>query len=103
MRDYSAATAPLLNQAGFTLEGTGLVFSACTRAGGGRGIVLRCYNALDRAVEGRWLSRRAITRATLIRADETELAPLPTGPGGSAVEFGAGPHAIVSILLEFTD
>jgi alpha-mannosidase len=103
MRDYCEARPSLVAETGAALDGEGLVFSACTRAEGGRGIVLRCYNVLDRAVDGRWKSARPIAAATLVRADETVLAPLPLGPGGGEVAFHAGPYAIVSILLEFTD
>ncbi len=103
MRDYCEAAPAPLTSTGVTLEGEGLVISACTRASGGRGIVLRCYNALDRPVPGRWRTPWALVRATLIRADETALAPLHAGPGSGEVAFSAGPRAIVSILLEFTD
>jgi mannosylglycerate hydrolase len=103
MRDYCEASPPLVEESGCSLQGEGLVFSACIRASGGRGLVLRCYNVLDRAVAGRWRTPSAIVRATLIRADETELAPLPVGPEPGEVTFRAGPKAIVSVLLEFTD
>ncbi len=103
MRDYCEATPPQLEQTGLSLGGDGLIFSACTRPSGGRGVVVRCYNVLDRPVEGRWSSHRTIAIAKLVRADETELASLAIGPGGREVAFRAGPRAIVSILLEFTD
>ncbi len=103
IRDYCEAVPPALEQAGFALEGPGLTFSACTRANGGSGVMLRCYNALGRATEGRWRSARSIAGAKLVRADETAVAPLALGPGGHEVQFTAGPRAIISMLLEFTD
>lgn len=103
MRDYCEARAPRVEETGLTLEGDGLVFSACTVASHGRGVVLRCYNVLDRAVDGLWRGPRAIRRARLIRADETALGPLPSSRGSREIAFRAGPRAIISILAEFAE
>jgi Glycosyl hydrolases family 38 N-terminal domain/Alpha mannosidase middle domain/Glycosyl hydrolases family 38 C-terminal domain len=103
MRDYCEVTTPRVAEAGIALEGAGLVFSACAPASAGRGVVLRCYNVLDRAVNGRWSCPRPIARAQLIRADETALGPLAVGPEAGEIGFSAGPRAIVSVLVEFTE
>jgi alpha-mannosidase len=103
MRTCCEAGPSLVEGTGITLEGDGLVFSSCTRAASGRGVVLRCYNLLDREVEGRWRSKPRVAAASLVRADETVLAPLRVGAAGQEVPFRAGPKGIVSTLLEFTD
>ncbi len=83
---------------GPSLEGEGLVFSALKPADDGRGVVARCYNALERPVAGLWRVPWPVRRAMLVRLDETALAPLDVGPGGE-VRFDAAPRAVVTILL----
>jgi alpha-mannosidase len=80
------------------LVGEGLVFSAMKPADAGRGIVLRCYNALPRAAAGEWRVPWRFDAAHLARLDETPLAPADVGPGG-AVRFQAPPRAVVTILV----
>lgn len=83
--------------AGFTLEGRGLVMSA-VKPGPDDSIVLRCWNAREVAVEGRWLSAEPIAKATRIRADESEIEVLtPADP--CVVPFLAGPRSIVTIAV----
>jgi hypothetical protein len=103
MRDYCEAAPPRVESTGLTLHGEGLVLSACTVADGGRGIVIRCYNVLDRPVTGRWEIPRPIVRAELIRADETVLGPLELTGAPGEIRFTAGPRAIVSMRVEFLD
>jgi alpha-mannosidase len=103
MRNYCEAAPPRTAETGLTLQGVGLVFSACVPSIRGPGVVLRCYNVLDRAVEGRWRTPRTVSRAELIRADETVLGPLDVTPGTGEIAFTAGPRAIVSVLIDFID
>jgi 2-O-(6-phospho-alpha-D-mannosyl)-D-glycerate hydrolase len=90
--------APPPGRAGPSLAGEGLVFSAMKPADGGRGVVLRCYNALARPAAGTWRVPWPVREARLARLDETPLAPLDVGPGG-AVRFEAAPRAVITILL----
>jgi len=83
---------------GPALTGEGLVFSAMKPADAGRGIVLRCYNALPRAVAGEWRVPWKFGAAHLARLDETPQAPADVGPGG-AVRFHAPPRAVVTVLV----
>jgi mannosylglycerate hydrolase len=80
------------------LVGEGLVFSAMKPAEDGRGVVLRCYNPLERPVAGAWRLAWPVGSARLARLDETPLSSLPLAPDGS-VAFDAPPRAIVTVLL----
>jgi alpha-mannosidase len=80
------------------LVGDGLVFSAMKPAEAGRGIVLRCYNALAAPVAGAWRLPSRPRSAHLARLDESPLAPLEVGADGR-VPFEAGPRAVVTVLI----
>jgi alpha-mannosidase len=82
---------------GPALEGPGLVFSALKPAEDGRGIVLRCYNATDRAVTGAWQLPWRARRAVRCRLDETAREPLRVVRG--RVAFTAGPREVVTIRV----
>lgn len=103
LRDYTPAGAGHLNPLGITLEGPGLVFSACQWEGDGRGVILRCWNALERPVQGRWRSARPVSSVVRTRADGTPLGDLSTSGDGHAIELEAGPHETVTTLVTFTD
>jgi alpha-mannosidase len=81
------------------LEGEGLVFSSLKPAADGDGIVFRCYNATGSAVAGRVVFATPVTAAARVRADESEPESLPIGENGSSLDFTAGPHEIVTLLL----
>jgi alpha-mannosidase len=85
--------------AGPALSGEGLVFSALKPAESGRGVILRCYNALPRPVQGEWHLPWPVRSAHVARLDETPLAPLEVSPGGR-VAFQAQAHAVVTLLLD---
>ncbi len=87
---------------GVELRGDGLVFSAVKPADSGPGMVLRCYNAMDRDVDGEWVTGRPVRRASRIRADETGLGALPVRRRRN-VPFSAPPRQMVSVLLEFEE
>ncbi|HEU4698692.1 MAG TPA: glycoside hydrolase family 38 C-terminal domain-containing protein [Gemmatimonadales bacterium] len=97
LRETTMGTLPA---SGIELAGEGLVFSALKPAEHGDALVLRCWNASDRAVEGAWHFPAPVGRAARTRADETELAPLPLADGGRTVPFIAAPHAIVTVRVE---
>ena len=80
------------------LLGEGLVFSALKPAEAGRGIVLRCYNALAKPVSGAWRLPSRARSAHLARLDESPLAPLEVAADGRVL-FEAGPRAVVTILI----
>jgi len=86
---------------GLELEGEGLAFSAAMPARESGWIVLRCVNRLDSEVRGRWRARRSIAEAKLARLDETPLEPLVMD--GDAVAFVAQPHAIVTLLVRWSE
>jgi alpha-mannosidase len=81
------------------LEGEGLVFSSLKPAADGDGIVFRCYNATGSAVAGRLVFATPVTAAARVRADERKPESVPVDENGSAVDFTAGPHEIVTLLL----
>jgi len=83
--------------AGPALVGEGLVFSAMKPAEAGKGVVLRCYNALGRPVTGEWRVPWPVRSAEVARLDETPLAPLEIASG--AIRFDAPPRAVVTVLL----
>jgi len=84
--------------AGPELLGEGLVFSAMKPAEAGRGIVLRCYNALAKRVAGAWRLSPRPRSAHLARLDETPIAPLDVAADGR-IPFEAAPRAIVTVLV----
>ena len=86
---------------GLELEGEGLALSAAMPARESGWIVLRCVNRLDSEVRGRWRARRSIAEAKLARLDETPLEPLVMD--GDAVAFVAQPHAIVTLLVRWSE
>lgn len=81
------------------LEGDGLVFSALKPAADGAGVILRCYNATDRATRGAWRLPLPVSSARRVRADEREGTDLALDEGGRAVRFSAAPRELVTILL----
>jgi hypothetical protein len=84
--------------AGPELVGAGLVFSAMKPAERGHGIVLRCYNALEKPVQGTWRVPWPVRSAERARLDETPVSPLAVEPDG-AIPFEAGPRAVATLLL----
>jgi alpha-mannosidase len=86
---------------GLELDGEGLAFSAAMPAREPGWIVLRCVNRLDREVRGRWRARRPISEAKLARMDETPLREIDVS--GGEVPFIAGAHAIVTLLVRWSD
>jgi len=84
--------------AGPELLGEGLVFSAMKPAEAGRGIVLRCYNALAKSVAGAWRLSARPRSAHLARLDESPIAPLAVAADGR-IPFEAAARAIVTVLV----
>jgi hypothetical protein len=97
LRDAAAGLTPATVDA--TLEGTGLVFSSAKPAHAGSPIVLRCYNATDRKVNGAWRFGDGVKTAHRVRADEREAVALILEQRGKIVRFVADPHEIVSVLI----
>ena len=83
---------------GAELIGDGLVFSAMKPAESGRGTVLRCYNATEKAVHGAWRVGWSVRSASLCRLDEKMVKKLEVGAGGR-LAFDAPPRAVVTLLL----
>lgn len=94
------ATGLAVPPGSLTLEGPGLVLSAVKPAAERREVVLRCYNATDAAVEGRWHLPFVASRASRVRADEQAAETLPLEDGGRTVRFRAAPRGIVTVALE---
>jgi mannosylglycerate hydrolase len=84
---------------GVELRGAGLGFSALKESEEGDGLVLRCVNYLDEAVEGEWRlnARKGPSEAHRARLDETTLERLELS--GTSVRFVAEPHEVVTILV----
>ena len=80
------------------LAGDGLVLSAVKPAEDGRGIVLRCWNAHDRPVEGAWTIVPAPDHAWRIPADEGPGDLLAVGRAGE-IRFSAGARAMITIRI----
>jgi mannosylglycerate hydrolase len=86
---------------GLALEGEGLAFSAAMPAREAGWIVLRCVNRFDGEVRGRWRARRPIAEAKLARLDETPVEGIEVR--GDTVPFTAPPHAIVTLLVRWSE
>jgi mannosylglycerate hydrolase len=84
---------------GVKLEGEGLVYSAVKPAERGASVVLRCYNATNRATAGAWQLSSVVRSAQRARADEQPLHEIRLGEGSRSIPFHAGPHEIVTIVV----
>ncbi len=82
------------------LEGDGLLLSAIKPAEAGEGMILRCYNATDRVVEGTWRFGTPVRAAYRVRADEQQLRPLAIEAAGTATRFTAAPREIVTVRVD---
>ena len=80
------------------LIGAGLVLSSMKPTERGRSVVLRCYNATERPVAGKWRIPWPVRAAELARLDETPVAPLEIALAGT-ITFEAAPRAIVTVLV----
>lgn len=94
------ATEIAASSEGLALEGEGLVCSAIKPAEESGGVVIRCYNAREEPVEGRWVFAAPRRRAFRVRADEREGQETPLARGGRVLAFEAAPHAWVTHLVE---
>jgi alpha-mannosidase len=99
VRDFSGSPYTLGAELGITLEGDGMAFSAAKPADAGDDLVLRCWNVREEGTVGCWRFALPVARARLVRADETGARDLPLAPDGRSVEFPAGPHAIVTLIV----
>jgi alpha-mannosidase len=82
-----------------TLEGQGLVLSSVKPAQVGSAVVLRCYNATDRAAQGAWRFGEAVRSAHRVRADEKESTALVLEEKGKLVRFTAAPRELVTLIV----
>jgi hypothetical protein len=82
---------------GAQLDGEGLAFSALKESEDGEWLVARCVNLLDRTVTAKWSFGFPLSEARLARLDETHIGPLAFE--SHAIQFEAGPRAIVTILV----
>jgi alpha-mannosidase len=96
LRDAAGLVPP---RGGIALEGAGLVLSAVKPAHSGSALVLRCYNATDRAAAGAWRFGDAVRSAHRVRADERESTALVLEERGRVVRFTAGPRELVTLLI----
>jgi mannosylglycerate hydrolase len=89
VRQSAARTPGGVGVGGITLDGDGLVFSACHPTEDGGALFLRCYNTREAVVSGAWRLGRAPSSASAVRADGTvlqsltpaELLPIAVSPG----------------------
>ena len=83
-----------------TLEGAGLVFSALKPvAGGGAGMVLRCFNPGDAPAAGAWRFADPVHSAHRTRLDEADPVPLVLEAHGRIVRFSVEPYATSTIIV----
>lgn len=82
---------------GLELQGQGLAFSSAKESEDGEWLVLRCVNLFDHPVRGRWVVPEGLAAARFSRLDETPGEEMLVGE--NAVEFEAGPRAVVTILV----
>jgi len=82
------------------LQGDGLVLSTLKPAESGEGIILRCFNALESAVEGAIILGSPARSAARVRADESHPIPLPLERTGHRIPFRAEPRATLSFHLQ---
>ena len=92
----AASSAPAL--APVELIGDGLVLTALKPADDGIGYILRCANARNEAVAGRWRWTRPPERVTRVRADEQPLGELMLE--GTELEFEVGARELWSFRVE---
>jgi alpha-mannosidase len=83
---------------GIELEGEGLVLSAARPAEDGDGMILRCWNARETIVDGRWHLRPPAREAERSAADERPGQAMPASADGS-VAFRAGPRELVTVRV----
>lgn len=101
LRQYSERQGGKTLDAGsIEVQGDGLVLSTLKPAESGEGIVLRCFNALESAVEGTILLGSPARAAARVRADESHPIPLPLERGGRRIPFRAEPRATLSFHLQ---
>jgi alpha-mannosidase len=81
---------------GIELEGEGLAFSTAKESDDGEWIVLRAINLTDEPRRGSWRIALPLREARRSRLDETAAEALEIRDG--AIDFTAGPRAIVTIL-----
>ena len=103
LRDYAPVGPERPRPQGIALEGAGLVFSACQAAEDGRGMILRCWNALERPTSGFWRCEQPVLRASRIRADGVPLEDMTVTADGHRLGVEAWPREIVTVLVTFTD
>ena len=96
LRSALGRPAPSL---GAELSGAGLAFGALKESETGDAVVARCVNLTGETVAGRWHFGFPVRGAHLARLDETPLGPAALDAAGD-VTFTAGPHAVVTILVE---
>jgi len=82
---------------GVELTGQGVGFSTLKESENGEWLVLRCVNLREDQVAGSWRAPFDIREAKLARLDETPLSDAAFD--GRAIQFEAGPRAIVTILV----
>lgn len=97
IRDAIGLAAPA---GGVTLEGAGLVFSTLKPvAGGGEGMVLRCWNPTDTRAAGAWRFAEPVQNAYRTRLDEGDPVPLVLEGHGRVVRFAVEPRATSTIVV----
>jgi len=103
VRQFAASAPGGVGVGGITLEGDGLVFSACHPTEDERGLFLRCYNARETMVTGAWRLGRAPSSASVVRADGTALQSLSPADLLPVIPVAVSPGAIHTLRLTFDD
>jgi hypothetical protein len=98
-----APQVPRRGLGGVSLNGDGLVFSACQPMDEGRGVLLRCFNTMDCAATGSWRLGEMPSLADVVRADCTVREKIPLEPGSRLVPIVVAPRAVHTVKLTFDD
>jgi mannosylglycerate hydrolase len=94
---WRGVATPLPAFPGLSLDGDGLVVSAIKESEDGEWLVLRCINPHAVPMAGAWQLPREMSEARTARLDETPDALIAVS--GARLEFVAGAHAIVTLLV----
>ena len=103
VRQFAASTSAGVGVGGISLEGDGLVFSACHPTEEGGGLCLRCYNIRETPVSGAWRLGRAPSSASVVRADGTVVHALSPEDLLPVVPVTVPPGMLHTLRLTFDE
>jgi alpha-mannosidase len=103
VRQFAASTPAGTGVDGISLDGDGLVFSACHPTEDGDGLYLRCYNIRETPVSGTWRLGRAPVSASVVRADGTVVQAIARADLLPVVPVTVPPGMLHTLRLTFDE